>query len=223
MYKEFTIEELKKVMNKMKRKAPGHDGIMIDQFKCLTIAEKIKFLDIANQIWESGEFPDTWKEAIMIPILKKRKPAKSPDSYRPISLLPVGAKIVEGLVFNRINPYMGNRGLIPCIQTRFWKGKGTPINIKRTYTHSYSRAIRSTHPYLTFIDAKKAFNSVWHMGLLHKCMKDGLPGIFTRFLKAWLDNRTLRVRIGQSYSKKVRLNPGYHKVWYLPHPCGIIT
>ena len=202
MNKEFSLEELNRVINKMKRKAPGHDGILIDQFKVLTIGAKLKLLDIYNEIWEQGIFPETWKQAIMIPILKKGKPAKAPESYRPISLLPVGAKIMEGLVFNRINPYMEKRGLIPCVQTGFRKGKNTSINLIRTFTHSYSKAIRVAFPTTSILTFFDAFDSVWHTGLLHKCMKDGLPAVFTRFLRTWLDNRTLRVRLGQTLSRE---------------------
>ena len=72
----------------------------------------------------------------MVPILKKDKPAKDPASYRPISLLPVGAKIVEALVLSKINPYFEKRGLIPCVQTGFRKNYSTSINLKRIYTHT---------------------------------------------------------------------------------------
>jgi len=56
------------------------------------------FLEIINEIWETGTFRPEWKEAIMIPIHKKGKDADNPASYRPISLLPFGAKLMESLV-----------------------------------------------------------------------------------------------------------------------------
>ena len=185
-YKEFNIEELNKVINKMKRKAPGNDEIIIDQFKDLGHGGKIKLLEIANEIYQTGVFPDIWKQATVVPILKKDKPASDPASYRPKSLLPVGAKIVESLVLSKINPYLNKRGLIPCIQTGFRKGHSTSLNLKRMYMHAYTRSIRSTHPTssaMIFFDAKKAFDSVLHTGFLHKCLKDGLPGIIIRFFR----------------------------------------
>ena len=39
-------------------------------------------------------------------------------------------------------------------------------------------------------------------------MNDGLPAIFIRFLRSWLTNRTLQVKIGQTLSKTVRLKSG---------------
>ena len=79
------------------------------------------------------------------------------------------------------------------------------------YNKAYTRSIRATHPdptIMIFFDAKKAFDSVWDIGVLHKAMSDGLPSIFFRFLRSWLTNRTLQVRIGQTLSKTVRLKLG---------------
>ena len=61
---------------------------------------------------------------------------------------------------------------------------------------------------LVFFDAKKAFDTVWHIGLLHKAIKDGLPGRIIRFLLTWLSNRALRLHVGQTLSKPVSLNSG---------------
>ena len=172
---------------------------------------KHKFLDIANEIYLTGHFPKTWKQAIMVPILKKDKPAKDLASYRPISLLPVGGKIVEALILIRFNNYINQRNQIPCIQTGFRPGYSTSINLKRMYTRSYTRATRATHPEPTimiFFDAKKAFDSVWSIGVLHKAMRDGLPAILIKLLRTYLQDRTLQVRIGQSTSNPVKLESG---------------
>ena len=211
IYSRFTLDDLNRTIHKMKRKAPGNDQIFIDHFKYLGFRGKELLLEIANEIWEKGQIPDKWKEAIMVPILKKDKPARDPTSYRPISLLPVGMKIVESLVLHKLNSYLEERKLIPIVQTGFRKEHSTMINLKRMYTHAYSRSTRATHPEYTvmvFFDAKKAFDSVWHTGLLHKAMKDGLPGRVIRFLRAWLNNRQLRVRIGQTCSNTVQLDSG---------------
>ena len=77
IYKLFTIEDLNKVMNKMKRKAPGNDELVIDQFKDLGYGGKQKLLEIANEIFQTGIFPEPWKQAIVVPILNKDKPAKT--------------------------------------------------------------------------------------------------------------------------------------------------
>ena len=79
------------------------------------------------------------------------------------------------------------------------------------YNRAFTRSTRSTHPAPTvmiFFDAKKAFDSLWDIGVLHKAMKDGLPSIFCKFLRTYLSDRTMQVRIGQTLSKTIKLLSG---------------
>ena len=67
-YVPFTIIELEAAINKMKRKSPGHDTLPIDCFKHLGPGGKHKLLDVNNEIYSTGNFPQTWKHAVMVPI-----------------------------------------------------------------------------------------------------------------------------------------------------------
>ena len=178
---------------------------------------KHKLLDIANEIYSTGHLPATWKQFIMVPILKKDKTPKDPASYRPISLLPVGGQIVQVLILTRFSSYIDDRQLIPCIQTGFRPGQGTDINLKRMYNRAYARSTRSTHPpptIMIFFDAKKAFDSVRDKGVLHITQshkrQTSRQDIFCKFLRTYLSVRvrTLQVRIGQTLSKTVKLQSG---------------
>ena len=163
--KKIGLKELNAAIKKMKRKAPGHDRIFIDYFIHLSRSGKQCLLQIYNEIYSKGDMPATWKNAILAPLLKKGKNGQKPESYRPISLLPVGGKILEGIILPRINGYMELRGLIPCHQTGFRKGMSTSINIKRLYNHTYLQTARSSlgRPTVAVLfDAKKAFDTVWH-------------------------------------------------------------
>ena len=95
---------------------------------------------------------------------------------------------MEALILTRFSAYISERQLIPCIQTGFRPGQGTDINLKRMYNRAYIRSTRSTHPVPTVFDAKKAFDNVWDIGVLHKAMKDGLPAIFCKFLRTYLSD-----------------------------------
>ena len=39
------------------------------------------YWNMYNEIFTLGRYPDPWKQAIVVPILKKNKPAKNPASY----------------------------------------------------------------------------------------------------------------------------------------------
>ncbi|GFT76203.1 RNA-directed DNA polymerase from mobile element jockey [Trichonephila clavipes] len=55
-------------------------------------------------------FLNSWKTAVIIPILKPGKPPSRPDSYRPISLLPILSKLAEKIILSRLNdhPFTNN-------------------------------------------------------------------------------------------------------------------
>ena len=56
--------------------------------------------------------------------------------------------------------------------------------------------MRGRHPDPTIMivfDAIKAFDSVWHTGVMHKAMKDGLSEDFVKFLRTWPADRTLQL------------------------------
>jgi len=69
-----------------KNGAPGDDGIHHSILKNLTKNAKIELLKLFNKSWQTGTSPDTWNEAVIIPLLKPNKPKNDPASYRPISL-----------------------------------------------------------------------------------------------------------------------------------------
>ena len=78
--------------------------------KCLSC-----ILELYNKIWFDGKLPDTWKLAIIIPILKREKDKHSPFSYRPISLTPTISKLMEKMIIKRLNCYLEKNNLT-CIK-----------------------------------------------------------------------------------------------------------
>ena len=70
-----------------------------------------------------------WIKAIIVPILKKDKPASNVNSYRPISLTSVIAKAMERMVAARLNWYLEHYNLLSNAQTGFRKYHSTNENI----------------------------------------------------------------------------------------------
>ena len=77
MTENFSMNELNSAIKKLKnKKSPGIDGITNEMIKHLSITAKTTLLKMFNQSWTNGQFPNTWKEATIIPIAKKRKRQK---------------------------------------------------------------------------------------------------------------------------------------------------
>ena len=57
------------------------------------------------------EFPNKWKLAKVVPLLKKDDPL-NPKNYRPVALLPIFSKILERVVFKQVVEYLEGNGLL---------------------------------------------------------------------------------------------------------------
>ena len=110
---DFTMVELERAMKRLKSKAVGQDRVHNDMLKNLSPKNRIHLLHLFNSLYANSFVPDSWKIAIIIPLLKPGKPANEASSYRPISLTFCLRKLFERLVTNRLRWVCGgeiNRG-----------------------------------------------------------------------------------------------------------------
>jgi hypothetical protein len=109
-----TEMEVINIITSLKSKnSSGFDEISSTILKsCANIISKpLTFM--FNSLVASGTFPDRCKYAVVWPIYKKGDITKI-TNYRPISLLIPFAKILETLIFSRLNQYLKvNRILVP--------------------------------------------------------------------------------------------------------------
>ena len=70
----------------MKKKAPGQDGIPNEFYKMLTREGMEELLKMMNKIWKEAKIPESWKEALILPIHKSGE-EKEAKNYRGIALL----------------------------------------------------------------------------------------------------------------------------------------
>ena len=52
-----------------------------------------------------------------------------------------------------------------------------------------------------FFDISKAFDKVWHSGLIYKLIYLGVPMYIIRFIKSFLSDRSFKVKINDKYSE----------------------
>ena len=86
---------------------------------------KQKLLDIYNPSWNTVTFPTRWKEAIIIPILKKGKDRHSKISYRHINLLSCLGKTMECMVNRRLQHNLEKNDSLSPSQSGFRKNRST--------------------------------------------------------------------------------------------------
>ena len=86
--KDFSLKELRKALKKCHDTAVGCDDIHYQFLKHLPFRSLDSLLRIFNQIWQTGILPDSWKEAIVIPIPKPSNDSTNPASYQVVFAKP---------------------------------------------------------------------------------------------------------------------------------------
>ena len=201
-----TIEMVKNILDNLNTsKAVGPDGISNKLLKeCSNIL--CKPLSFIFQLsLDSGIFPDTWKEAIVSAIFKKLDPSLT-KNYRPISLLSCISKVFEKLVFNHIYPHFNTNKLLTPNNSGFKPGDGA-INRLLKMTHDIQQNLdRHKDSILISIDISKAFDRIWHQGLLFKLKQFGITGNLHNWFCSYLTGRSQRVKVGgqESSNKEIR-------------------
>ena len=168
--------EIESVMKSLSLgKAVGSDDIN----KCILreLAHELSYplCSLINQSLQLGLFPDTWKDALVCLIFKGGESTSVPN-YRPISLLSCLEKVCERVVFKHLyNHFHDNRILTP-LQSGFMPRDSTTNQLTFLY-NSFCLALDSgKEARVVFCDVSKAFDRVWHQGLLCKLRAAGISG-----------------------------------------------
>ena len=157
------------------KKAPGPDNITNEMLLHLGPCSKRKLLQLFNDGWRTGTVPQVWREAIMIPILKRAKDKSQAESYRPISLTSCVGKLMERLINTRLMWHLEDKKHITPEQAAFRQDRSTEDQI--TYI---AQAIEGAfqdkkHTLAVWIDIEKTFDKVWKECLklkLHQCWEN---------------------------------------------------
>ena len=182
------------------RKAPGADGITNTAVKHLPPISLDYFAYVINKILELSHFPTSWKEAKVIVFPKPNKDSKFPQNYRPISLLSVLSKLAEKVILYRINIHFHKQKFLRNEQFGFRSGHSTTHQLLRLteyITHGFNFKQGTG---AVFLDVEKAFDRVWHEGLLSKLIDSKLPGRYVHLIRSYLTKRTFRVTVGSEQS-----------------------
>ena len=107
-----------------------------------------------------------WKLADMTPIFKNGN-KQLINNYRPISLLPINGKVLEKIIFNNLYIYLHTNNLITKNQSDFHPGDST-TNHLLDEIHQAFDSTKSFEVRTVFLDISKAFDKVWHEGLIFK-------------------------------------------------------
>ena len=124
-------------------------------------------------------------------------------NYIPVSLLSVVSKVFEKLVNNRIVDHLEKCGLFLISSVVLGLLGQLQIFLQLARAFNRSGATRAVA-----LDISKAFDRVWHAGLLHKLKSYGISGQIFGLISSLLSNRRLRVVLDGKSSQEYPVNDG---------------
>ena len=166
----------KLVMNLDLSKASGPDCIPVVVLKNCEPELSYILAELFNKCLKESCFPDCWKVSSVVPVFKNVGERSTAKNYRPVSLLSVVSKVFEKLVNNRIVDHLEKCGLFSDFQYGFRSSRST-ADLLTVVSDRIARAFnRSGATRAVALDISKAFDRVWHAGLLHKLKSYGISG-----------------------------------------------
>eukprot|EP00102_Acyrthosiphon_pisum_P011904 XP_008180827.1 PREDICTED: RNA-directed DNA polymerase from mobile element jockey-like [Acyrthosiphon pisum] len=137
---------------------------------------------------------------------KPGKDPKHPTNHRPISLLNTMGKVLEKLLLSRLKIYIMAK--IRLEQYGFRSEHSTTIqliNVIDLVTNDLNIRHKTA---ATFLEIQKAYDKVWHEGLIFKLLTMDVSHQLINLLRSFLLNRSFEVRIDNSLSNPRTISAG---------------
>lgn len=146
----------------------GWDRVEVEVVKRAWVLNPKVFVDLYNGCWRFEVSPNEWKKASVVTLAKSEDKDKSdPTSYRPICLLPILGKVLEGVILRRIKSKCEPQ--ILKSQYGFMVKKSTEdalhkfMEIQKSQEGKYGLGI--------FLDISNAFNNLWWPAIIKALKK----------------------------------------------------
>ncbi|GFX69269.1 probable RNA-directed DNA polymerase from transposon X-element [Trichonephila clavipes] len=201
-------EVLSYVQRLKPRKSPGLDQISNRMIKNLPLKFLLFITLLINQLFKNNYFPNSWKTAVVIPILKPDKDSALPSNYRPISLLSCLSKVYEFVLLQRLNQHCAAFNFIIPQQCGFRPKCSTVHQLLRVTELIHSGFAKHEATGILFLDIAKAFDKIWHDGLLIKLIRLDFPPPLIKSIHSFLSDRSFRVRVDKTLSSPRPIRSG---------------
>ncbi|KAJ4448236.1 hypothetical protein ANN_10250 [Periplaneta americana] len=174
---DFSQQEIRRIIEKMDpNKSPGDDGITS---KVLLQVAKIlpRYVTaIYNNCLRQAYFPEQWKKARLLPIIKPGKDASiEVTKFRPISLLNTSGKVLEKLLIDRIMHHIQTKNLMNGNQFGFTPQRST-VDAAVALKDCVEESLRQNqYLVLVSLDIQGAFDSAWWPSIMQALRKFHCP------------------------------------------------
>ena len=188
-------------------KATGLDKISAKLLRVCPDLIADSLCSIFNRSINTGIFPEEWKCSKVVPLFKEGD-RKDLNNYRPISIIPVVAKVFEKIIHDQVNTFLVDNGLLSNSQSGFRHRHSTTTALLEATNEWAYNIDRGNVNAVVFLDLKKAFDTVDHGILLSKLHAYGIQGVASDWLKSYLSNRMQKCSVNGFLSHNQTLHCG---------------
>ena len=201
-------EEVHSALGKMKSgKAGGETGILPEMLKAACCEEEFMewLLELVKDVWRECQVPTDWCDAVIVPIPKKGD-LKQCDNWRGVALLDVVGKVVARILQQRLQKLAEDE--LPESQCGFREGRSCTdmiFTIRQLVEKSWEHTAKS---FFTFVDLKKAYDSVPREAMWLALKKLGVPQETVRLIRSFHQGMKAKIRLDGSLLEQIDVQSG---------------
>ena len=191
---------LKKLTALNSNKSAGPDNLHPRVLKELAPVIATSLARIMQRSLDTGEIPQSWKDAQIAPIHKKGSKSQV-SNYRPVSLTSITCKLMESILRDNVMDYLEDNNYLCKEQHGFVRKRSCATQLIQCLD-IWTEALDTGLPMdVVYLDFSKAFDSVPHSGLIAKMLKYHINGNVVKWCSAFLTDRRQKVVLNGKSSK----------------------
>ncbi|XP_075157635.1 uncharacterized protein LOC142230902 [Haematobia irritans] len=199
--KDIEVLEIVGMLERTKpNKAPGLDRIPYEFLKNAPNEFLTELATIYSRIFNAGEIDSTLQETVIFPIYKKGN-IDIPRNYRGISFMNTMAKVLMGILNDRMSKWVNEKRLLHECQAGFRAGYSTIDNIYNLSAIVNLKLSERKKVFAFFVDFSAAFDMISRNLLLYKLHSMGLSTKIVNLIRCLYQNTKSVVWTGDELSE----------------------
>ena len=204
-----TLDQMTKAMKKIN----PNKGSDIYKIKPMIIRDLTPFLApiltaLFNKAIAEHEYPDPLKDTKVVELYKKEDKT-DPANYRPISLLPIIAKLFDKIINDQMMTHLTTNNIISPTQYAFRPHSSTTAALQTIINRIHKHKSDKQPLLAIYIDLSKAYDTISHERLLNKLRHNfNFTSDTTAFFATYFRNRTQSTHTQHAQSKTQTITHG---------------
>ncbi len=189
-FKLLSEEEVRKLVFGSKSTSCDLDPIPTSLLKdCIDTILPV-LTKMVNISLQTGIFPEEWKLALVIPLIKQHGLELILKNYRPVSNLPFVSKVVERAVIQQVNTHIESHCPLPKCASAYRKGHSTESALLKVHADILHNMEEQRVTMLVLIDLSAAFDTLDHNIMYERLESNfGITGVPLQWHKSYLSAR----------------------------------